>query len=106
MSEFHNQIISLEKSYSLGNENTFSFRLLITIISLLCLWANCLKTAYFRDIIEDMTKKEAAKRIAQLRKTINYYSYQYHVLDKLDISAAAWDSLKHELKELEDAFPT
>jgi len=105
MSEFHNQIISLEKSYSLGNENTFSFRLLITIISLLCLWANCLKTAYFRDIIEDMTKKEAAKRIAQLRKTINYYSYQYHVLDKLDISAAAWDSLKHELKQLEDAFP-
>ncbi|MBU1136866.1 NAD-dependent DNA ligase LigA, partial [Patescibacteria group bacterium] len=52
-----------------------------------------------------MTKKEATKRIAQLRKTINFYSYQYHVLDKLNISDAAWDSLKHELKQLEDAYP-
>ncbi len=52
-----------------------------------------------------MTKEEAKKRIEKLKEEINHHSYLYHVMDKLDISDAAWDSLKHELAELERQFP-
>ncbi|MBU3901271.1 NAD-dependent DNA ligase LigA, partial [Patescibacteria group bacterium] len=52
-----------------------------------------------------MDKQEAQKRINRLRKEINYHRYQYHVLDKLDISDAAFDSLKNELEELELKWP-
>lgn len=52
-----------------------------------------------------MDKKEARKRIAKLRKVIHRHSYLYHVLDKPEISDAVWDSLKHELKKLEDQYP-
>jgi len=52
-----------------------------------------------------MTKAEAKKRIAKLRKVINQHSYLYHVLDKPDISDAAFDSLKHELYKLEQEYP-
>ena len=45
------------------------------------------------------------KRIDVLKKAINKYRYFYHVLDKLDISESALDSLKHELKTLEDKYP-
>ncbi|HRY52526.1 MAG TPA: NAD-dependent DNA ligase LigA [Candidatus Portnoybacteria bacterium] len=52
-----------------------------------------------------MNKEEAKKRIDILKKEINYHRYQYHVLDKLDISDAAFDSLKNELEELELQWP-
>lgn len=52
-----------------------------------------------------MMKSEAKERIAKLRDAINEYRYQYHVLDALEISEAALDALKHELKQLEDAYP-
>jgi len=52
-----------------------------------------------------MTKEEAKKRIEKLRREIDYYRYQYHVLDKTIISDAAHDSLKHELYKLEQQFP-
>ncbi len=52
-----------------------------------------------------MTKAEAKVRIAKLRDAINEYRYQYHVLDSLEISEAALDALKHELKMLEDEYP-
>ncbi len=52
-----------------------------------------------------MTKQEAKNRIEKLRKVINYHRYLYHVLDKQEISDAALDSLKHELKQLEDKYP-
>ncbi len=52
-----------------------------------------------------MTKAEAKIRIAKLRQEIDHYRYQYHVLDKSDISDAALDSLKHELQALEEQFP-
>jgi DNA ligase (NAD+) len=45
------------------------------------------------------------KRIEVLKKAINKYRYFYHVLDKLDIPESALDSLKHELKTLEDKYP-
>ena len=52
-----------------------------------------------------MDKAEARKRIVKLRKTIDHHRYLYHVLDRPEISDAALDSLKHELKTLEDKFP-
>lgn len=52
-----------------------------------------------------MTKTEAAERITKLRDLINDYRYHYHVLDESIMSEAAADSLKHELSELEKAFP-
>lgn len=52
-----------------------------------------------------MKKSEAAERIIKLRELINDYRYHYHVLDESTMSEAAADSLKHELSELEKAFP-
>lgn len=52
-----------------------------------------------------MSKQQAKERIEKLKKEISHYRYLYHVLDKQDISASALDSLKKELKELEEKFP-
>ncbi|MBI2507282.1 MAG: NAD-dependent DNA ligase LigA, partial [Candidatus Niyogibacteria bacterium] len=52
-----------------------------------------------------MDKKTAKTRIEKLRETINHHRYLYHVLDRQEISDEALDSLKHELKKLEDRFP-
>ena len=52
-----------------------------------------------------MTKAEAKTRIAKLREQIDHYRYQYHVLDRSEISDAAQDSLKHELQVLETQYP-
>ena len=55
---------------------------------------------------EIVSKKEAKKRIAKLCKELNYHSHLYYVLDKPEISDAAWDSLKNELQELEKQYPS
>jgi DNA ligase (NAD+) len=52
-----------------------------------------------------MNRTEAKKRIAQLTSEINHHRYLYHVQDTQEISDAALDSLKHELVELEEAYP-
>lgn len=52
-----------------------------------------------------MEKKQAQERILKLKKEIGKYRYQYHVLNRLEISEAALDSLKHELRKIEDKFP-
>ncbi len=52
-----------------------------------------------------MTKQLVKKRIEKLRGEINHHRYLYHVLDKPEISDAAWDSLKNELAKLEQEFP-
>lgn len=52
-----------------------------------------------------MTKAEAKNRVAKLREQIDHYRYQYHVLDRSEISDAALDSLKHELQKLETEYP-
>lgn len=51
-----------------------------------------------------MNKAEAKERILKLRAEINRHRYLYHVLDKIEISDAALDSLKHELVELERQY--
>ncbi|MBD3282122.1 MAG: NAD-dependent DNA ligase LigA [Candidatus Portnoybacteria bacterium] len=52
-----------------------------------------------------MNKKEAKKRIEKLKEEIRHHRYLYHVLDKQEISDAAFDSLKHELFKLEQKYP-
>ncbi len=52
-----------------------------------------------------MTQSEAEKRIAKLRQEIDRHRYLYHVLDRVEISDAALDSLKHELYTLEQQYP-
>ncbi len=47
---------------------------------------------------EIISKKEAKKRIIKLCKELNYHSHLYYVLDKPEISDAAWDSLKKNWK--------
>lgn len=51
-----------------------------------------------------MTHAEAKDRIAKLRQEINRYRHQYHVEDRLEISEAALDALKHELYQLEQEY--
>jgi DNA ligase (NAD+) len=48
---------------------------------------------------------EVQERILKLRQSIEHHRYNYHVLDKEEISAEALDSLKRELSELENAHP-
>ena len=50
------------------------------------------------------SKQEARKRLEKLKDTINHHRYQYHVLDKEDISHEALDSLKDELYRIEQKY--
>ena len=52
-----------------------------------------------------LSHDEAAARIVKLREIINDYRYHYHVLDESIMSESAADSLKHELSQLEEAYP-
>lgn len=52
-----------------------------------------------------MTKTEAIKRLEILRKNIEKYRYNYHVLNQSIISDEALDSLKKELVDIEKEFP-
>ncbi|MDP2932877.1 MAG: NAD-dependent DNA ligase LigA, partial [bacterium] len=52
-----------------------------------------------------MNKSQARQRVEKLKKLINHHRYLYHVLDREEISAAALDSLKKELADLEEKFP-
>ena len=53
----------------------------------------------------EIGKEKAKGRILELKKIINYHRHLYHVEDKQEISDTALDSLKHELKILEDKYP-
>ncbi len=45
------------------------------------------------------------ERSAELKKLLNQYSYDYHVLDKPSVTDAVYDSLFSELKSIEAANP-
>lgn len=49
--------------------------------------------------------KDKKERAQKLREAIDKYRYEYHVLDKEDLSAEALDALKHELADLEEVYP-
>jgi DNA ligase (NAD+) len=48
---------------------------------------------------------KVARRIAELRKTLNYHNYRYYVLDTPEISDAEYDELMKQLKQLEAEHP-
>jgi DNA ligase (NAD+) len=48
----------------------------------------------------------ATERAADLRRLLNQYSYEYHVLDTPSVSDAVYDGLMRELKRLEADDPT
>lgn len=52
-----------------------------------------------------MDKSEAKKRIDKLVKQIEELRYQYHVLNNPTVSDEIYDSLSHELRDLEIKFP-
>jgi len=52
-----------------------------------------------------MDKKQVKNRIAKLSAEINKLRYEYHVLDKPDVTDVVYDSLMDELRLLEESFP-
>jgi len=50
-------------------------------------------------------KNQVKNRIEKLKEVINYHRYLYHVEDKQEITDSAFDSLKAELKRLENQYP-
>ncbi len=49
--------------------------------------------------------KDVITRLNKLKEAIEHHRYNYHVLDKEDISPEALDSLKHELVQIETEYP-
>ena len=49
--------------------------------------------------------RDIKSRIDKLRSLIHQYRYDFHVLDKETVSPEALDSLKRELRELEEKYP-
>ncbi|MDO8240726.1 MAG: NAD-dependent DNA ligase LigA [Candidatus Moranbacteria bacterium] len=52
-----------------------------------------------------MKKNEAKNRIAKLSTEINRLRFEYHVLDKADVTDEVYSSLMDELRSLEEQFP-
>jgi DNA ligase (NAD+) len=52
-----------------------------------------------------MTKAVASKRVKELRESIDYHSYRYHVLDDPEVADVEYDALIRELMDLETEFP-
>src|SRR5690606_15736177 len=54
---------------------------------------------------QSMDDVDVQERIAELRKLIERYNYEYYVLDQPSVSDAEYDALMNELRELEAAHP-
>ncbi|MBC7943645.1 NAD-dependent DNA ligase LigA, partial [Candidatus Saccharibacteria bacterium] len=52
-----------------------------------------------------MTQNQPSTRITELRRLLDTYSYQYHVLDSPSVDDSIYDSLFGELKKLEAQYP-
>jgi len=50
-------------------------------------------------------EKEAKNRIEKLTREINKLRYEYHILDKPEVTDEVYDSLTEELKKLEEKYP-
>ena len=50
--------------------------------------------------------KEVQERYEKLKETVDRHRYNYHVLDKEEVSAEALDDLKHELVQIEAEYPS
>ncbi len=51
------------------------------------------------------SKTEAKLRIEKLRREIDKFRYEYHVLDRPEVSDEIYDSLMRELRSLEEKYP-
>jgi len=49
--------------------------------------------------------QEIRERYEKLKETIDFHRYEYHVLNKQEISDGARDALMHELVEIEEKYP-
>lgn len=54
---------------------------------------------------ENMDKYNIKQRIEKLRREIDKFRYEYHVLDKTEVSDEIYDSLMRELRGLEEKYP-
>ena len=52
-----------------------------------------------------MTKEESLKKMSELVKILNQYNYEYYVLDNPTVEDNEYDSLMHQLKDLEAQYP-
>lgn len=52
-----------------------------------------------------MNKSQAQKRLAELKRLMAKYSYEYYVLDEPSVSDAVYDGLMRELKKIEEQYP-
>ena len=52
-----------------------------------------------------MNESETRERMEKLAVEINKLRYEYHVLDKPDVTDVVYDSLMKELRELEERYP-
>jgi DNA ligase (NAD+) len=50
-------------------------------------------------------QRDPAKRVAELRKAIDYHAYRYYVLDDPEIGDDQYDALYNELKAIEEEHP-
>ncbi|PJA86974.1 MAG: NAD-dependent DNA ligase LigA [Candidatus Moranbacteria bacterium CG_4_9_14_3_um_filter_42_9] len=53
----------------------------------------------------DLTKEQSKKRVQKLSAEINKLRYEYHVLDKPEVTDEIYDSLMMELRLLEERYP-
>jgi DNA ligase (NAD+) len=49
--------------------------------------------------------RDPAKRVAELRKAIDYHAYRYYVLDDPEVGDDTYDALYNELKAIEEEHP-
>jgi DNA ligase (NAD+) len=57
------------------------------------------------DDLNGLTKRDAGKRVEHLRAELRHHEHAYYVLDRPEISDAAYDALFNDLLALERAFP-
>jgi len=54
---------------------------------------------------DDMKRQDIKTRIEKLRREIDRFRYEYHVLDRPGVSDEIFDSLMRELRQLEEKYP-
>src|SRR5512143_2768545 len=57
------------------------------------------------DHLNGLTRDQTKARIEELRRELHHHEHAYYVLDRPEISDAAYDALFNELVGLERAFP-
>src|SRR5512133_2947152 len=57
------------------------------------------------DDLNGMTREQAEERVEALRRELRHHEHAYYVLDRPEISDAAYDALFNQLVALERTFP-